>query len=84
MSEFKKYIETKSNKMKKRYEINGMSCGGCVNSVKKVLLQNPVVTEADIQLSPPGVVLTMSKIVDVEELQAQLSKAGHYTIKEIK
>ncbi len=60
-----------------------MSCGGCVNSVQKVLLQNPDVTQADVQLRPPGAVLTMSKDVDVDELQAQLNNVGNYIIKEV-
>ena len=60
-----------------------MSCGGCVNNVKRALLQLPDVTEADVHLNPQTAVLTMSKPVDVGELQAQLKKAGHYTIKEL-
>ncbi len=68
--------------MKKNYEIKGMSCGGCVSNVKRALLQLPDVTEADVQLNPQSAVLTMSKPVDVEELQAQLKKAGHYIIRE--
>ncbi len=68
--------------MKKNYEIKGMSCGGCVSNVKRALLQLPDVTEADVQLNPQSAILTTSKPVDVEELQAQLKKAGHYTIKE--
>ena len=70
--------------MKRSYELQGMSCGGCVSSVKNILLQIPDVTEADVQLRPPGAVLTMSKVVDVDELQAQLNKLGSYTIKEVK
>ena len=69
--------------MKKNYEIKGMSCGGCVSNVKRALLQIPDVTEADIQLNPQSATLTMSKPVDVEELQAQLSNAGHYSIREL-
>ena len=69
--------------MKKTYEIEGMSCGGCVNSVKKALLQLPDVTEAEVQLHPQKAILTMSKSVDVAEVQSQLNKAGHYTIKEV-
>ena len=69
--------------MKKIYELEGMSCGGCVNNVKKALLQHPDVTEVEVQLHSQRVVLTMSKLVDMDELQAQLNKAGHYTIKEI-
>ena len=68
--------------MKKNYEIKGMSCGGCVSNVKRALLQLPDVIEADVQLNPQSAVLTTSKPVDVEELQDQLKKAGHYTIKE--
>lgn len=69
--------------MKKNYEIKGMSCGGCVSNVKRALLQLPDVTEADVQLNPQSAVLTMSKHIDIKELQAQLSSAGHYSIKEL-
>lgn len=69
--------------MKKNYELKGMSCGGCVSSVKKVLLQLPGVEDAEVQLHPQGAVLTMSEAIDVDELQAQLKKVGHYTIKEL-
>jgi len=69
--------------MKKDYELAGMSCGGCVNNVKRALLQFPDVIEAEVQLNPQRAVLTMSKSIDVDELQAQLNKAGHYTIKEV-
>lgn len=69
--------------MEKTYQLQGMSCGGCVNNVKRALLQVPDVIEADVQLNPQRAVLTISTAVNVVELQAQLSKAGHYTIKEI-
>ena len=69
--------------MKKNYELHGMSCEGCVSSVKNALLKLPDVEDAEIHLHPQSAVLTMSKPIDVEELQNQLSKAGHYTIKEI-
>jgi len=68
--------------MKKDYALDGMSCGGCVNNVKRALLMVPDVTEAEVQLYPPSAVITMKKIIDVNELQAALSKAGHYTIRE--
>ena len=69
--------------MKKEFELAGMSCGGCVSHVKKTLLQILGVTDAEVYLHPQRAVLTMSKVIDVAELQTQLSKAGHYTIKEI-
>ncbi len=69
--------------MKRNYEITGMSCGGCVSNVTRTLLQLPDVTEADVQLNPQRATLNMSKPLDVNELQSQLSKAGHYSIKEL-
>ena len=68
--------------MKKNYQIQGMSCGGCVSNVKRALLQVHDVTEAEVHLHPQGAVITMNKLIDVKDLQAQLSKSGHYTIKE--
>jgi copper chaperone CopZ len=69
--------------MKKNYELSGMSCGGCVNSVKNALLKLPEILEAEVGLNPQRAILTMNKTVDVAELQAQLSNAGHYSIKEL-
>lgn len=69
--------------MKKNYELQGMSCGGCVSNVKKALLQLPGVEDAEVHLHPQSAVLTMSGAIGVDELQAQLKKAGHYTIKEL-
>ena len=68
--------------MKKNYELTGMSCGGCVNNVKRALLQNPDVTEAEVQLNPPTAIITMNKSIGVDDLQQLLNKSGHYTIKE--
>lgn len=68
--------------MKKEYELEGMSCGGCVSNVKRALLQVPDVTEVEVHLNPQGAVITMNKDIDVEDLQTLLSKSGHYTIKE--
>ena len=69
--------------MKKEFELEGMSCGGCVSHVKKALLQIPGVLEGEVLLQPQRAVLTMSKPINVDELQTQLSKAGNYTIKEV-
>jgi copper chaperone len=69
--------------MKKNYELAGMSCGGCVNSVKQALLQMPDVEDADVQLNPQRAIITMHQDIGVEKLQAQLKKAGHYKIKEV-
>jgi len=69
--------------MKIKYELSGMSCGGCVSSVKSALLKLPEVQEAEVQLHPQTAVLTVNKAIDVKDLQAQLMRTGHYTIKEV-
>ncbi len=69
--------------MKKKYELNGMSCGGCVSNVKRALLQVPAVSDADVHLNPQEAIITFNESVAVDVLQTQLNKAGHYTIKEV-
>ncbi len=68
--------------MKKTYEISGMSCGGCVSSVKNALLKHPDIKEAQVHLHPQSAELTLNKSIDLSELQDQLKKVGDYTIKE--
>jgi len=69
--------------MKIKYQIQGMSCSGCVNHVKHALLEIPGVEDADVQLNPQSVLLTMREPVTMDVLQAQLGKAGNYSIREI-
>jgi len=70
--------------MKKKYELSGMSCGGCVNNVRLALLKVPNITDAEVQLNPhQEAIISMNEPVGIDQLQAQLSKAGHYTIREI-
>lgn len=69
--------------MNKKYEIQGMSCGGCVNNVKRILQEFPGITNADVHLKPPEALLTMTSNVNVADLQSHLTKGGHYTIKEL-
>ena len=54
-----------------------------MNGVKKALLLLPDVEDADVQLNPQRAIITMHKDIGIAELQAQLKKAGHYTIKEV-
>lgn len=68
--------------MKKEYQIDGMSCEGCVNSVKQALLKVPGVSEAEVKLHPPVAVLTTDQFLDITELQAGLNEAGYYKISE--
>ena len=50
---------------------------------QRALLQVPDVTEAEVHLNPQGAIITMIKDINVEDLQTQLDKSGHYTIKEV-
>lgn len=77
-------LKTNKRQMKVTYELEGRSCGGCASNVKRALLHVPDVTEVEVQLNPQSAVITMNKTVSVDDLQVQLTKAGHYTIKNSK
>src|SRR4051794_19048541 len=62
------------------YNINGLTCNGCVAKVKSELLKIGDITQADVQLATPQATIKMEKHVPVEDLQSALQKAGHYTI----
>ncbi|HBU76856.1 MAG TPA: copper chaperone [Muricauda sp.] len=70
--------------MKYRYQINGISCGGCITRIKKTLEEHPEVEQVEVFLQPMGAtIVTMNKKLTVEELQGQLNKLEGYTIAEI-
>lgn len=73
----------KQIKMKKNYELKGMSCGGCENNVKRVLLQHADITEAEVKYPSQNVIITMYKNIRLDELQFQLNKIGSYRINEV-
>jgi len=69
--------------MKQKFQINGISCGGCVASVKKTLEANPNIDKAEISLEPKGAtIITMNKALSIAELQKQLDALNGYTITE--
>ena len=70
--------------MKHKYQINGISCGGCVARGKKTLEEHPNIEKAEIFLAPKGATLiTMKENLSIAELQKQLSKLNGYTITEL-
>ncbi|ARN78931.1 MAG: heavy-metal-associated domain-containing protein [Flavobacteriales bacterium] len=70
--------------MKQKFQINGISCGGCVARVKKTLEEHPNIEKAEIFLAPKGATfITMTEKLSITELQKQLSKLNGYTITEI-
>lgn len=63
--------------MTTEYKVDGMTCGGCVNSVRKGLEAVPGVAKAEVQLQSPQVKLTTDRPVALGDLQAGI---GHYLI----
>mgnify|MGYP003677996588 FL=1 len=69
--------------MKQKYQINGISCGGCVARVKKTLESHPNIEKTEIFLAPKGATtITMKEAISVAELQKQLDELNGYTITE--
>lgn len=62
------------------YNITGMTCNGCVAKVKSELLKLGDITEANVQLSAPQAVITMSKHIPTAQLQKAIT--GKYIITE--
>ncbi|MAY21231.1 MAG: copper resistance protein CopZ [Flavobacteriaceae bacterium] len=70
--------------MKQKFQISGISCGGCVARVKKTLEEHPNIEKAEIFLAPKGAALiTMNETLSVADLQKQLDGLNGYTITEI-
>lgn len=70
--------------MKRKFQINGISCGGCVSRVKKTFEDHPNIEKAEIFLTPKGAkIITMEETLSVDELQKQLNTIGGYTIEKI-
>ncbi|MEO6904073.1 MAG: heavy metal-associated domain-containing protein [Bacteroidia bacterium] len=64
------------------YQVSGMSCGGCVATVKSKLSAAPGVTSVEINLAKKEAEITSSQVIKADTLQAALSNT-HYTIAEI-
>ncbi len=62
------------------YNIEGMTCNGCVAKVRSELLKLGDVTAADVQLSAPQATISMSKHIPTETLARAIGNAGKYTI----
>ena len=70
--------------MKQKFQINGISCAGCVARVKKTLQEHPAIEKAEIFLAPKGAtIITMKETLSVDELQKQLSNLEGYTIEKL-
>lgn len=68
--------------MTQDYNIKGMTCSGCIESVKNRLLGVKGVEAAMVQLAAPQAQLSVNRSVSLEELQLALG-AGKYSISEV-
>ncbi|WP_339880754.1 heavy metal-associated domain-containing protein [uncultured Algoriphagus sp.] len=71
------------NSIKHTYQIGGMSCGGCVATVKNRLSVAPGVTSVSVDLAKKEAEITSSAIIKADTLQDAL-KNTHYTIAELR
>ncbi len=71
------------NSIKHIYHIGGMSCGGCVASVKNRLAAAPGVTSVSVDLGKKQAEITSSSIIKADTLQDAL-KNTHFTIEELR
>ena len=65
----------------KTYKIEGMTCGGCVASVKKQLDESDSISDANIRLDFPQAKISFVNELGIETLQSIINKAGNYSIK---
>lgn len=54
----------------------GMTCGGCVNAVKKALASVPGVSSVDVELSTKKVTISHGDSVTQREVEQAVRKAG--------
>jgi copper chaperone CopZ len=71
------------NSIKHTYHIDGMSCGGCVATVKNKLSAAAGVTSVTVDLAKKQAEITSSHSLKAEALQEALGNTG-YTIGELK
>lgn len=67
--------------MKHTYSLSGMTCTGCVASVKSKLLMHPDVLSAEVTLDPQQAVIEMSRHIATADLQNAIGNPK-YTIAE--
>ncbi len=68
--------------MKHTYNIEGITCNGCIAKVKSALLKLGDVTSADVQQEAPQATITMQKHIPISVLQEAIGHGGKYVIHE--
>ena len=64
------------------YHIGGMSCGGCVSTVKQKLSSVPGVSSVIVDLEKKEAEITSSQEIKTDTLRSAFSNT-HYTISEL-
>lgn len=59
-----------------------MTCGSCVDKVRRRLAEHPQIAEAAVNLTPPRGVLELREAVPLADLNAWLAAAGAFTLTE--
>ncbi|MEO1147240.1 MAG: heavy metal translocating P-type ATPase [Cyanobacteria bacterium J06638_22] len=57
-------------------DVGGMKCAGCVRAVEKMLLQQPGVVSATVNLVTEAALVEYEPIADLEAMTAQLTETG--------
>lgn len=66
-----------------RWEVTGMTCGHCVNSVTEELSALPGVSEVSVDLVSNGtstVTVNSADPLDADSVKAAISEAGNYQL----
>ena len=63
------------------YQITGMTCGHCVQTVKKALESIEGIQSAEVTLEPPQAVVTMHHLISEDAMNDALAAAGNYSLK---
>ncbi|MEW2442401.1 heavy-metal-associated domain-containing protein [Micromonospora marina] len=63
--------------METTYQVNGMTCGHCVNSVSNELSALPGVTDVQVDLAGGRVTVTSQNPLDVDAVRAAVDEAGY-------
>lgn len=63
-----------------KYQVTGMTCGGCEAKVKLALLKVENVTNVEVSKDENSATLTMDKHIPTTQLQEALTAVGKYTI----
>lgn len=67
----------------KQFDLSGMHCQGCVNTIRDALRNVSGVSSAEVTLTPPRAVVRVASATSDESLQAAVRSAGDYDVTSI-